>query len=417
MKIMKTFFVLLLTSIMAYGQTYKPTLSELSGNGPTVDNKGYVYNFRGGKLENCYNSVTTYNTVYNQLGSTNYAYELNAELGILNILANGKQTSTEVFCNHFTAYNCFDVEKSRTGFIDLSDEANRNMEIRVKSSVPVEKFGAYIMTMDRSYMIQLGNGEEHASESLPAGKWKVIKTQALFETWDGIALDASKVIGIGFYARNAEDPQPKGTIEIDYVKVGSSARSFIPSSEPSPTLQGYTFSFDGDSLHTCSAPVNTLGNNNFTFAVDESKHAAVLKQTVSGNQLNVFALEFTDRDCFLQPISFPSADKQFIEVRIKPDVDVPSFGVVLSADRLSDQLWDYAEVQKLVELKANEWNVVKLPVHFKGHSGEGMDLTKIRGVVLAFKPTRSSDKSKAQTVSYEIDYIKVGDVLNVSSKK
>jgi hypothetical protein len=321
-----------------------------------------------------------------------------------------------VLFNHFTSNNCFNVERL-TGYINLSNEADRTIELKVKSDVAIEQFGAYLMIQEQNLTLRVADGEDASAAALPAGKWKVIRLTPTVDTWDAVTLDASRVVGICLYARNGEDPQPKGTIEIDYIKVGSSARSFTASSEATASGQGYTFSFDGDAAHTCTNPVNTTGNPNFTFKLNDTIHAAVLTQKITGNKYEVFALEFTDRDCFLQPISFESSEQRFLEIRIKPNTDIPSFGLSISADQIKGSLWDYVKVQKFVALKGNEWNVVKLPVNLKGQFGNELNPKMIRGVVLVFNPDSLNDKLKDGIVTYEIDYIKVGDAITAPSKK
>jgi hypothetical protein len=413
----KTIIILsFLLSVLNAQAQYEPTLSDFSGNGISVDRKGYVCNFRGDQFSNCYNGGTSINDIYNQLGSTNYTYELDLKTNSFVLKFNGNQMGSEVMCNHFTADNCGYIERSAGGYVDLSDASNQFIELKVKSSVAVEQFGALIMTADRAGFFHLGDGKEHESESLPAGKWKVIKVPALFERWDGVTLDPSMVVGIAFYARSSNEKQPVGAIEIDYIRVGSSAKPFQTVGALSASGKGYAFSFAADEQHVCNRQVNTTNNQAFSFTTDYAADNGKLSQRLTYRRYELFAMEFVDQDCFLRDINLSEEKNRMIEIRIKPDEDITEFGLAISSNNLENKQWEYSKVEKYVPLKGGQWNTVSLPVSLTATSEGKLDAEHARGVVLVINPIeRMKDGKeiplKEGEVHYVIDYIHVGDAI------
>lgn len=410
-KIMFTFFTLIALQTQAQ---YEPTLSDFSGNGISVDKKGYVCNFRGDKFSNCYGGSTGGNDIYNQLQSTSYAYELDLTSNSFVMKFDGKQSNTEVMCNHFTADNCGYIERSEGGYVNLTDPSHQFVELKVKASVAVEKFGALIMTSDLNGFFSLGDGKDHEAESLPAGKWKVLRFPVVFERWDGVSLDPSMVVGIAFYARSSGEKQPVGSIEIDYIRVGSSAQPFSSTGAVSASGKGYAFLFAADEQHACTRQVNTTNNRAFSFVTDFANDNGILSQQLTDRRYELFAIEFTDQDCFLQGVNLSDEKQRLVEVKIKPDRDIPEFGLAISSNNEENKQWEYSKIEKYVELKGGQWNTVLLPVSMTSVSESKMDPAHVRGVVLVFNPVeRMKDGKeipfKEGTVTYTIDYIKVGD--------
>ena len=325
----------------AQNQQYKPSLSDLSGNGPSMDGKGYVYNFRNGEYANCAGSVNN-KGAFNQFQSLNYSYTLDTEHNYFVFNFNGLQEKTELLCNHFTSDNCFFIEKSATStFLDLSDPKNNKIELNVRSNVPVEKFGIYVICVNDEGFALIGDGDEHASYELKANKWTTIKTKGVFTLWNGTPLDPTKVVGIGLYAKSSEGlPYPKGSIEIDDIRIGSSVHKF--DALGTPHAEGYTYNFMCNETNLCKRQINILSNPIFTFSLDQTNHDGLLKQEITNSKYNLFAWEFTDPDCFLQTINLENKAYRFVEVKIKPALDIHSFSVSLAGDRVDNNVWDYS---------------------------------------------------------------------------
>ncbi|MDF2457448.1 MAG: hypothetical protein K0R51_3441 [Cytophagaceae bacterium] len=404
------FFSFLFASVTCQAQ-FEPTLSELSGNGPAADGKGYVYQFSGDFFSNCLFNASS--DSYNQSSSINYSYTLDTLNGFFQLRFNGKQENTEVLCNHFVAHNCEFIELSPSGYLDLSNESHRMVELKVKSTVNVERFGVLIVVDGKDKVFHLGDGAEHAPVGLTAGKWKVIKIPLAFERWDSLELDPKRAMGIAFYARNATGNAPLGNIDIDYIRIGSAVKRSIASGTVSPTQKGYAFTFKGDALHTCTRPFNTTGNRNLNLQVDQATHQAVLTQQVTPSRYDIFGIEFTDEDCFLKSISLKEEKNRFVEIKIKPDTDILSFGISVAGKSNEDKLWNYSQVVEYVPLKGGVWNTVKVPVAFLTQANSTLNPFKITGVVLAVNPHSETEtpETTPATVKYTIEYIKVGDAI------
>jgi len=409
--LLSLFFIGCMTS--TYGQ-YIPTRSERSGNGITPDGAGYVCNFGSDKADNCYANETTTDN-YNQFHNLNYTCDLNTTLGYFNFSLNGSQTALDNLVNHFTYNNCQLIDSRPDGPVDMSDASNQWMEFKVRSNVAVEKFGAYIGVVDQNGFFQLGNSPANTSAALVANEWTTVRIPAIFENDYGITYDPSKVIGIALYAMNATDPQPMGMIEIDYIRLGSAASSSIASGFISPTGNGYTFDFEGDEFHTCFSQMNVSANANFDYQVDLANDQLIIAQADASAYNDIFSIEFTDQDCFLNTVNLTGNENKIIEIKITSDQDVPAIGVAIMT-RDANNVRYYSQLFDSFSLTAGVEKTITVPVYAIDNFGTMLDDAHINGIALIVNPSnvaiRNSDRGQANTAHYTIDYIKVGDVAS-----
>jgi len=400
----------------AYAQ-YIPTRSERSGNGPTPDNRGYVYNFGSDLEDNCSGSDGTNNN-YNQFINPNYSCTLNTTLGYFNLSFTGSQIPTDLLVNHFTANNCQLIEFSSTGAIDMSEPQYQLIEARVRSNVAVDKFGMYIGITDENGFFQLGDGPGNTTTALAANTWTIVQAPAIFLKYDETPYDASKTIGLAFYAQNANDPQPAGNIEIDYVRVGSAAQTSIASGYISPSGNGYTFGFEGDEFHTCFNQMNVSANANFDYQVDQANDQLVITQADASAYNDIFSIEFTDQDCFLNTVDLTGNENKIIEIKVTSDQDVPSIGVAIMT-RDANNVRYYSQLFDSFSLTAGVEKTITVPVHAIDNFGTMLDDTRVNGIALIVNPSnvviRNSDRGQGSTTHYTIDYIKVGDVASTTT--
>lgn len=410
--------VILITAVSSVHAQYIPTRSERSGNGPTPDNKGYVYNFGSDAEDNCYDGGgNNYN--YNQFTNPNYSCTLNTTLGYFNLSFTGSQTATDCLVNHFTAENCKLIELSSTGTIDMSEPTYQLIEARVRSNVAVDKFGMYMGIRDQNGFFQLGDGPGNTTTALAANIWTVVQAPAIFLKYDGSPYDASKTIGLAFYAQNTSAPQPSGTIEIDYVRVGSAAQTSIASGFVSSTGNGYTFGFEGDEFHTCLNQMNVSANANFDYQVDLTNDHLLITQADAIATNDIFSIEFTDQDCFLTNIDLSDADNRIAELKVTSDQDVPSIGLALMG-RKSDNTRVYSDVLVTFSLIAGVEKTITVPLSLSNTlSGNSLDGAHVNGITWIVNPSliiaRKSGREQAAATHYTVDYLKIGDVAGTQT--
>lgn len=377
-------------------------------NGINNEGTGYTFDFTGNNCES--SNILSTDPFYNTVGYSSSIVNNN-----LLITTTGSQ-----FGYSTAPIRMFDASNCSGTVLDLSNPADRFIEIRVRSTVDVPQF-----------LVMLSDGAGVADKnvdvnSLVANVWKTITINASdLRLWNNNTVDSTKVLDVCLYSRVSwgdndpvtTDPNAAqngtsvaGTLEVDYILVGTEATS----------NRGYCFDFQSNACLSTHVPTTDPFYNTVGYSGSVSNDNLFI--TTNGSQLgySTFPIRmFNPLTCSQKPIDLSLPAHRKLEVRVRSTVDVPQFLVLISDGAgVADKNVD------VYSLVANQWQTLIFDIAdmqlFNNNyvdSTEVLDLCFYTRVSWGDNVVGTSDPNAAQNGlsvngTLEVDYVKIGSKVN-----